>query len=179
MVSWLQACTSVLWPFLGDWLFYQLFACTHLDCMAMSSGSPQRVSGHRVTALGRCFPDTMCTTVVVGVGMWALSAAFFSGKTLSALNASTNGLEAFYSEEYENIWHIVWLTLAAGGAVVPVTWEAALAVTTSGPRAAWTAVGERMAGGANGGWPAFTPPTALAAGETWVALLDYMNEKHC
>ena len=34
-----------------------------------------------------------------------------------------------------------------------------------------------MAGGTKGSWPAFTPPTALTAGETRVALLDYMNEK--
>ena len=57
-----------------------------------------------------------------------------------------------------------------------MAWETALAVTTSGPRAARTAVGERMAGGADGSWPTFTPPTALTAGETRVALLDYMNE---
>lgn len=71
------------------------------------------------------------------------------------------------------------LTLATGGAVVPVAWEAALTVTTSSPRTAWTAVGKRMAGGADRGWTAFTPLTALTAGETRVALLDYMNEEYC
>lgn len=33
-----------------------------------------------------------------------------------------------------------------------------------------------MAGGPHGSGPAFTPPTAQTAGETGVALLDYMNE---
>lgn len=70
------------------------------------------------------------------------------------------------------------LTLATGGAVVPVAWEASLTVTASSPRAARTAVGKRMAGGTDRGWPAFTPLTALTAGETRVALLDHMNEEH-
>lgn len=64
----------------------------------MSSSSPQRVSGHRVTAPNRCFSNIMCTTVVVGVGMWVLSAAFCSGKALSAFNVSTNGLRVFVQE---------------------------------------------------------------------------------
>lgn len=64
------------------------------------------------------------------------------------------------------------LTLAPGGAVVPVAWKAALAVTTSGAWTTRTALGEGMAGGTNGSWPAFTPPAALTAGETEVALLD-------
>ncbi len=64
----------------------------------MSSSSRQRVFGHRVTALSRCFSDIMCTTVVVGVGTWVLSSAFSSGKALSALNVSTNGLRVFFQE---------------------------------------------------------------------------------
>lgn len=63
------------------------------------------------------------------------------------------------------------LTLAAGRAVIPVSWQAALTVTPSGSGAAQTAVGERMAGGAKGSRPAFTPPAALTAGETRVTLL--------
>lgn len=69
--------------------------------------------------------------------------------------------------------------MAARGAIVPVSWETALAVTTSSPRATWTAVGERMAGGPEGSWPTVAPPTALTAGETRVAFLDYKSEKQC
>ena len=61
--------------------------------------------------------------------------------------------------------------MAAGGAIVPVSREAALAVASSGPWATLAAVRERMAGGAQGGGPALAPPTALTAGETRVALL--------
>lgn len=68
-----------------------------------------------------------------------------------------------------------WLTLAASRAIVPVAGKAALTVPTSSPWVTWTAVGERMAGGAKGSWPTFTPLTALTAGETWVALLHEKN----
>lgn len=71
------------------------------------------------------------------------------------------------------------LTFAAGGAVVPVPRQAVLAVAAPGPWEAGTAVGERMAGGAGGGGPTFTPPTALTAGETGVALLDGIKEELC
>lgn len=58
------------------------------------------------------------------------------------------------------------LTLAASRAIIPITREAALTVPTSCSRTTWTAVGERMAGGANGSLPTFTPSTALTAGKT-------------
>lgn len=140
----------------------------------MSSSSEERTSSHRVTALSRFLSDIMCTTVVVGVGTELLSAASSSGKALSALNILANGVGVFCFCRMTDRW----LTLAAGGAVVPVAWETVLTVTTSSTRAARTAVGERMAGGTSGSWPTFTPPTALTAGETRVACLDYMNEKH-
>lgn len=60
----------------------------------------------------------------------------------------------------------IWLTLAASRTVIPVAREAALTVPTSSSSATWTAVGERMAGGANGCWSTFTPSTALTAGKT-------------
>lgn len=66
--------------------------------------------------------------------------------------------------------------LAARGAVIPVSWETAFAVTTSSPRATWTAVGERMAGGPHGSQPTVTPLTAQTAGETRVALLTLVTQ---
>lgn len=102
-----------------------------------------------------------------------------SGKALSAVNVSTNGAGVFIQESQKGLTHSMTdrcLTLAARGGIVPVAGEAALTVTARSPRAAQAAVGEVVAGGAEGGRPAFTPPTALTAGETRVALLEYMKK---
>ena len=78
MASWLQACTSVSWSLLwGSFLAAVFVNTVDLGSMLKSSASPERVYGHRVTALSRCFSDIMCTTVVVGVGMWTLTLASF------------------------------------------------------------------------------------------------------
>lgn len=59
-----------------------------------------------------------------------------------------------------------WLTLAASGAIIPETREAALTVPTSCSGKTRTAVGERVAGRASGSLSTFTPSTALTAGKT-------------
>lgn len=78
-----------------------------------------------------------------------------------------------YSHKRESYVNVKdrWLTLAASGAVIPVAREAALAVAASRSGATQTTLGERMAGGARGSWPTFTPSTALTTGKAQVALL--------
>lgn len=58
-----------------------------------------------------------------------------------------------------------WLTLAASRAIVPEARETALTVPTSCSGETWTAVGERVAGGASGSLTTFAPSTALTAGK--------------
>lgn len=127
-------------------------------------------AGQKVTALRRGF-----LTLNPRPWVWYTSAQrFFSLSAqlwLPSTLQGTNAEKIFDSSRR--------LTFAAGGAVVPVPWKAALAVAAPSAWEAGTAVGERMAGGAGGGGPTFTPPTALTAGETGVALLDSRKEELC
>lgn len=67
------------------------------------------------------------------------------------------------------------LTLAAGWAVIPESWQAVLTVPASSPRAALAAVCERVTGGTEGSRGTFTPTATHTAAKSRITLLYMQN----